>query len=358
MSLAIETNVPLAPLTTFELGGAAESFVAVRSEAECLEALAHAEARGLPVTVLGGGSNVVVPDEGVRGLVLAIRSRGLHLEEVGGASVRLRASAGEPWEDVVEAAVSRDLAGLECLTGIPGLAGATPIQNVGAYGQEVGDRLVSVEAYDRETRRVITLDRDACELGYRQSRLKREAGRYVVLAVTFELTRDGAPSIRYRELAEACPEGASLAAVRRTVFALRKKKSMVLDPADPNRRSAGSFFTNPVVDADTFARVVEVALTRGLVAREEDVPRYPAGDAVKLAAGWLIERAGIQKGMRRGPVGVSSAHALALVHHGGGTTGELLALAASIRAQVEAVFGVRLEAEPRLLGPDGAPALA
>jgi UDP-N-acetylmuramate dehydrogenase len=357
MTLRIRSNVPLAELTTLELGGAAESFVAIESEAECLEALAHAEAHGLDVTLLGGGSNVVVPDAGVGGLVIAMRNRGIRLEARGDRSVRLHAAAGEPWESVVEAAVSRDLAGLECLTGIPGLAGATPIQNVGAYGQEVGDHLVSVDVYDRVERRRRTLDRDACELGYRDSRLKREPTRFVVLGVTFELEKGGAPKLRYGELIEACPPGASLAEVRRVVYGLRAKKSMVIEPSDPNRRSAGSFFTNPVVDASALAKVVEVAIARGLASNESEIPRYPQGDAVKLAAGWLIERAGVRKGLRRDHVGVSSAHALALVHHGGGRTGELLDLAREIRAQVEAVFSVRLETEPRLLGPRSAPAL-
>ena len=358
MSLELEPSVPLAPLTTLELGGHAELFASARTSAECLEALEYAEARGLDVTFLGGGSNVVVPDEGVAGLVVAVRSRGLHFERGAGKSVTLRALAGEPWEGVVEAAVSRELAGLECLTGIPGLTGATPIQNVGAYGQEVGDRLVEVEVFDRLERRHRVLSREDCELGYRDSRLKRDPTRFLVLSVSFELEEGGAPSLRYGELTAACPEGASLAEVRRVVLALRRKKSMVIDPADPNRRSAGSFFTNPVVDAATLARVVEIAKTRGLVSRGDEVPRYPAGDAFKLAAGWLIERAGISRGLRRGAVGVSDAHSLALVHHGGGQTAELLALAAEIRAKVEAVFGVRLEAEPRLFGPAGAPALA
>jgi UDP-N-acetylmuramate dehydrogenase len=357
MSLRVERDVPLAPLTTLELGGAAEAFVAVESEAECLEAVEYAQAHGLALTFLGGGSNVVVPDAGVSGLVVAMRNRGIQFEEAAGRSVILRAAAGEPWENVVDAAVSRELAGLECLTGIPGLAGATPIQNVGAYGQEIGDQLVSVEVFDREEGMRRVLGRDDCELAYRDSRLKRDPTRFVVLAVSFELERGGAPALRYGELAEACPASASLAEVRHTVLALRRKKSMVLDPDDPNRRSAGSFFTNPVVDDETYARVVDAALARGLVEREDAIPCFPSDGRKKLAAGWLIERAGIHKGLRRGRVGVSSAHALALVHHGGGSTSELLALAGEIRAKVAAVFSVKLECEPQLLGPHGAPAL-
>lgn len=357
MSVALEPEVPLASLTSLELGGAAELFAAVTSESECVEALELARERGLEVSLLGGGSNVVVPDEGVPGLVLALRSRGIELEPGRGRCVLLRAAAGEPWENVVEAAVSRELAGLECLSGIPGLAGATPIQNVGAYGQEVGDSLVSVEVFDRVEWRSRSLNREDCELGYRESRLKRDPGRFVVLSVTFELLGGGAPALRYRELEEACLPGASLAEVRRVVRALRRKKSMLLDPSDPNRRSAGSFFTNPVVDAATLAHVEEVARSRGMVQRADEVPRFAHGDRLKLAAGWLIERAGVTKGLRRGNVGVSTAHALALVHHGGGTAAELLELARTIRDDVESVFGVRLEAEPRLLGPRALPAL-
>lgn len=346
----VERGRPLAPLTTIELGGAAEAFLRITDDAEALEALRWASERDLAVTVLGGGSNVVVADAGVPGLTIQMATRGLELSPEGDR-VRLRAAAGEPWEAVVALAVESGLSGIECLAGIPGLAGATPIQNVGAYGQEVSDTLDRVRVLDRESLCVHTLASDELELGYRDSSMKRSPGRFVVLGVELLLERGGPKPIRYAELSSALPSSPTLDEVRETVLRLRRKKSMVLDPSDPNRRSAGSFFTNPIVSAEAAARVFSIAVERGVVRDASSVPSYPAGvGRVKLAAGWLIEKAGIDKGLRRGPVGVSTAHALALVHHGGGTTRELLALAEEVRARVAEAFGVRLEIEPALLG--------
>ncbi len=346
----VERGRPLAPLTTLELGGAAEAFLVVTSDTDALEGLRWARERGLAVTVLGGGSNVVVADGGVSGLTLHMATRGLALAPEG-AQVRLSAAAGEPWEDVVALAVRSGLAGIECLAGIPGLAGATPIQNVGAYGQEVSDTLDRVRVVDRQTLEVRTLAAAELELGYRDSYMKRNPERYVVLGIELLLAPGGPKPVRYAELASTLPAAPSLAEVRETVLQLRRKKSMVLDPADANRRSAGSFFTNPIVADEDAARVVALAVARGFARDAASVPTYPAGPGrTKLAAGWLIEKAGIEKGLRRGPVGVSTAHALALVHHGGGTTRELLALADEVRGRVMEVFGVRLEREPVVLG--------
>jgi UDP-N-acetylmuramate dehydrogenase len=355
--ISIEENVALAPLTTFELGGPARFFVAAAEEEQVAEALAWAAARGLAAFVLGGGSNVVVPDAGVEGLVVRMACRGLAFR-ADGDHVQCEVSAGEPWDGVVAATVARDLAGLECLSGIPGAAGATPIQNVGAYGQEVADTLQSVRVLDRQDGGVRALAPAACAFAYRDSAFKRDPGRYVVLGATFALRPGGAPTLRYAELAQALAGHArpTLAEARAAVLALRRKKSMVIDPADPNRRSAGSFFTNPVLAAADAEAVVDRALAAGLVRERGEVPRYPAGEGrVKLAAGWLIERSGLAKGLRRGAVGLSSRHALALVHHGGGTTAELLAFARHVRDMVEARFGVRLVPEPVVLGGGGDP---
>jgi UDP-N-acetylmuramate dehydrogenase len=350
LALAVAQNVPLAPLTTLELGGPASYFVRADDEATVVEALQWAGRRGVPVFVLGGGSNLVVGDAGFDGLVLQVAPRGLEFREAGAETLVL-AAAGQPWDALVAEAVARQLAGIECLAGIPGLVGATPIQNVGAYGQEVAETIRSVRVLDRQSLAVVDLTPAACGFGYRDSAFKRAPDRHVVLAVTFALRPGGAPALRYGELAQAVAPTATLAEVRAAVVALRRRKSMVIDPADENRRSAGSFFMNPIVAPAQAARVVQQALSEGLVTDAAQVPRYPApGGQIKLAAGWLIERAGVAKGYRRGPVGVSSRHALALVHHGGGRTADLLALAREVRDAVAARFGVRLVPEPVLLG--------
>jgi len=346
-------QVPLAPLTTLELGGPARHLVRARDEATVSETVAWAAGRGWPLVVLGGGSNVVVPDAGVDGVVLKIETRGVTFHEGGVVT----AAAGEPWGDLVAATVARGWAGLECLTAIPGLVGATPIQNVGAYGQEVGDVIREVRALERRTGRVVHLPASACGFGYRDSRFRRSPDEHVVLGVTFALRPAGAPRIAYKELDDALAargiagRARSLAMVADTVRALRAKKSMVIDPADPNRRSAGSFFTNPLLDGAAFDALAARAVAAGVVTAADEVPRFDAGDGRrKVPAAWLIERAGFTKGLRRGAVGISSAHALALVHHGGGTTAALLALAQEIEDGVRARFGVALEREPIVLG--------
>ena len=353
MVLVLEHNVRLAPLTTFELGGPARAFARVRTDDELLAALELAKRDGMDVFVLGGGSNLLVSDAGFDGLVVRVEGRGVQIG-VDGDRGRVEVAAGEPWDAVVERTIAAGLAGLECLSGIPGSAGATPIQNVGAYGREVAEVITCVRALDRHTGEIIELDRKGCAFGYRDSALKRAPHRWVVLSVQLQLDPDGPPVIRYAELARTLDHDTpSLHHVRRTVLALRRSKSMVLDPDDPNRRSAGSFFTNPIVSSETARSVIERALDRGVVSRAEDVPRYAVPgrpDHVKLAAGWLIESAGIHKGLRREQVGISSKHALALVHHGGGSARQLLDLAAWVRERVEESHGVRLVPEPVLLG--------
>jgi UDP-N-acetylmuramate dehydrogenase len=344
----IRHGVPLAPLTTFELGGPAAHFTEATDDAAITEALRWAGARDMPVAILGGGSNLVVADAGFDGLVIRVATRGRTFQPLSDGAVGVTAAAGEPWDELVAETVARGLAGLECLSGIPGLAGATPIQNVGAYGQEVAQTIRTVRVLDRETLATSELDAAACVFGYRDSRFKREPHRFVVLAVTFDLRPGGAPALRYPELAAALASTSAptLADVRAAVLALRAKKSMVIAPADPNRRSAGSFFMNPIVaaaEADAVARRAGVA--------PEAMPRFPAGPGrVKLSAGWLIERAGFPRGTRRGPVGVSTAHALALVNLGGARTEQLLSFAVEIRDSVQARLGVLLSPEPVLLG--------
>jgi UDP-N-acetylmuramate dehydrogenase len=332
----------LSDCTTLELGGPARRFVAATCDADLVAAVSDCDARGEPVFVLGGGSNVVFADEGFDGAVVRVATRGVVFD---GDVVDV--AAGEPWDDLVAWSVRAGRAGLEGLSGIPGLVGATPIQNVGAYGQEVKDTLVSVRAWDREEKRIVVLARDACRFSYRHSMLK-ETSRFVVLRVAFDLPRSAASApIRYAELARALGvregEAAPLARVRETVIALRRGKGMVLDPADPDTRSAGSFFVNPTMDEAAY---------EALAARAgEKVPRF-AADAglVKVPAAWLIERAGFTKGASHGGAAISSKHALAITNRANATTADVLALARAIRAAVESRFGLPLTPEPVLVG--------
>lgn len=332
------THVPLAPKTTLELGGPARFYLVADDVASVAEGVRWAEARGVGVRILGGGSNLIVPDAGFDGLVIEMALRGVEVRDG-----IVTAAAGESWDGLVRRTVAMDLAGIECLAGIPGRVGAAPIQNVGAYGQEVKETIRAVRVLDLASRQEETLAPDACAFAYRDSRFKQNPGRYAVLGVTFGLVPGGRPALRYAELVDAMDGDTepTLERVRETVVALRRAKSMVIDPADPNRRSAGSFFTNPLVEPALAERIAQSSPT--------GVPRWPTADGrVKLAAGWLIEHAGMTKGTRRGNVGLSSQHALALVHHGGGTTRELLALAEEVVRAVRERFGVTLVREPVL----------
>lgn len=349
-ALAPRANVPLASCCTLEVGGPAEYFVEAADEATVVAALVWARARGASFRVLGGGSNLVVADHGVDGLVVRLTMRGVAVREADGVA-ELTAAAGEPWDDLVRLTVERGWAGLECLSGIPGLVGATPIQNVGAYGQEVSETLVSLRALDTRSGRIVTLARRDCGFTYRDSIFKTvEPARYVVLAVTYRLAAGGGPTVRYAEL-EQHLRGRSIARpslgeVRESVLAIRRSKSMVIDRGDENRRSCGSFFTNPIVAADHAARVEQLT-------GEATMPRWPQPDGrVKLAGAWLIERAGFRRGQRDGAVGLSTRHALAIVAHDGARAADVVAFARRIQAAVEARFGVRLTPEPVFWGLD------
>jgi UDP-N-acetylmuramate dehydrogenase len=351
MTLDVRENVPLAPLSTLGVGGTARHYARVSSADEVLGAVDWARARDLPLFVLGGGSNVVLSDAGHPGLVLHLATRGVETRREG-ARVEVTAEAGEPWDELVASAVAQGWAGVECLSGIPGLVGATPIQNVGAYGQDVSETVVSVEALDLTTGRVERLASEECAFAYRDSRFKSaDKGRFIVLRVTYALRPGGPPSVRYAELARRLEEQGlaepSLADVRETVVALRRRKSMVLDAQDPNARSVGSFFTNPIVSA-AFADDLEAAVRReGLIREDEHPPRFPARDGhVKLSAAWLIEKSGLAKGYGRGNVGLSSRHTLAIVNRGGAAASEVVALAREVRDRVRARFGVTLVPEP------------
>jgi UDP-N-acetylmuramate dehydrogenase len=330
------------------LGGPARWFVHARHDADVRAAWAWAREREVRLQVLGGGSNVVVDDAGVEALVVQVDTRGIEWRETADA-LEVTAAAGESWDDFVRCAVAREWAGVECLSGIPGRVGATPIQNVGAYGQEVSDTISAVHALDRRSGETVSLARAECGFTYRDSRFKSaEPDRWIVLGVTFALEAGGRPTIRYDELARHLKSrgvvSPTLGDVRESVIAIRRGKSMVLDPGDPNRRSCGSFFTNPVIDA---AHADTVASRAGVTG----MPRWPQPDGrVKLSAAWLIERAGFAKGESAGRVGLSSRHTLAIVCHDGARAADVTAFARRIRNVVRDRFDVHLIPEPVLWG--------
>lgn len=339
----IVENVPLAPLTTIGIGGPARCFLRAESVDELRDGLAWAGQRDLPVFILGGGSNLLIADEGFPGLVIQIDIRGITVESEDEFAM-VKAGAGEPWDAFVAFAVDKGWAGIECLSGIPGSTGATPIQNVGAYGQDVSETIARVEALDRTTGRVVWFTNWDCRFGYRSSLFKNyERDRYVVLSVTFRLRIGGPAAIRYPELLKYVEErGVSvgnLRGVREAVIAIRKRKGMVIDRADPDTRSDGSFFMNPVISSAQFASFPR-----------PDAPHFPAGQDVKLSAAWLIEQAGFHKGFVHGNVGLSSKHTLAVINRGGGTAAEVLELVRMIQDRVREMFGVELHPEPNLIG--------
>ena len=348
---AILENVSLAPRTTLSVGGPARFYAEPRSPAAVRAALEWAGERAIAVRVLGGGSNLLVADRGVAALVLGVHITGVDVYTSPDA-VHVTAGAGEPWDPFVERAVDSGWAGLECLSGIPGKVGATPIQNVGAYGQDVSETIERVDAIDRATAEPVTFSARECAFAYRDSAFKHAlADRFVLTSVTFRLTPGGAPALRYAELTRALAGAPSptLAQVRATVIALRRSKSMVFDPADENHRSAGSFFTNPLVTEPQLAAAREAA--RPLLRAGEKIPEFPAEPGLtKLSAGWLIERAGFPRGTHEGAVGLSTRHALAIVNRGSATAADIVAFATRIKRGVFETFGVSLVPEPVLLG--------
>jgi len=327
--------------TTFHLGGPAAEFVTATTEAEIIEAVTAADAAGKDVLVLGGGSNLVVADAGFPGTVIKLATTGVTAEPVEGG-VLVTVAAGETWDDFVTTAVDKGWSGVEALSGIPGSVGATPIQNVGAYGQDVSQTITSVKVFDRELREVRSFTAGECGFGYRWSRFKAVPGRYVVLEVTFRLGTDGETGspIAYAQLAGALgvEQGTRVPSkqIREAVLSLRRSKGMVIDEADHDTWSAGSFFTNPVVAPEDVP---------------EGAPAYPQPDGtVKTSAAWLIDHAGFKKGHGNQKVSLSTKHTLALTNRGEGTTEDLLALAREVRDGVEAAYGIVLVNEPVMLG--------
>ncbi len=334
-------STTLAGLTTLRLGGPAAELVEAHDEATLVEAVRSADSEDTPVLLVGGGSNLVVADEGYAGRVVVVRNQGLRVESdlCGGAYVEI--GAGHSWDDVVAAAVANGWVGVEALSGIPGTTGATPIQNVGAYGQEISQTLARVRTWDRKLGGFRSFAAADCDFGYRTSRFKRDPGRFVVLSTTYQFSLgDLSTPVQYAELARALGietgQRAPAQDVREAVLTLRRRKAMVLDAADHDTWSTGSFFTNPVVAADVVP---------------DGAPSWPQPDGlVKTSAAWLIEQAGFTKGYGSDRVRLSSRHTLAITNRGGGTTTELLDLARELQAGVEQRFGITLVNEPVLVG--------
>ncbi|MFH1354376.1 MAG: UDP-N-acetylmuramate dehydrogenase [bacterium] len=327
--MEVRGNVLLASLTTVGLGGRAQYFASCSTVEDLKEALLFAREKNLAVHILGGGSNTIFADKGFAGLVIKVELKGMKFIKDG----LVEAAAGEEWDNVVEECVKRGLAGLECLSGVPGSVGAAPVQNVGAYGQQAADVVDEVEILDRQTLGEVLFSSKQCQFGYRYSRFKgKDSGRYIVTKVTFRLRPGGESVVQYPELVKRLGEKATLEKVREVVLELRKEKALM---AESGLQSCGSFFINPIIPRDKLSRLQ----------KDYEVPHFEAGNDVKVSAAWLVEQAGYKKGFRRDNVGISPKHALALVNYGG-TAEELLVLAEDIQAAVKKKFGIELEREP------------
>src|SRR5438270_1884047 len=347
--MLIQENVPLAPLTTLKVGGPARYFVQAYTIAEVSEAVSLARSRNLALLVLGGGSNLVISDAGWPGLVLKVSIPGVEERSQGDKSL-FEVGAGEEWDKFVAQAVSRNCSGIECLSGIPGSVGGTPVQNVGAYGQEVADTIESVLTLDLKDGQVHELCNEACSFKYRTSIFNTsERGRYIILRVTYSLTPAGEPAILYADLKKyfaGWTTKPSLADTREGVRQIRASKAMLISPGDEDSRSAGSFFKNPVLSAKDYEQLTAWATSMNL-----QVPSYPALESQrKVSAAWLVEHSGLSRGYTRGPVGISRKHALAIVNRGGATAADVIALKNEIQQRVADTFGIHLTPAPVFVG--------
>ncbi len=353
--MRLQTNIPLAPLTTLGVGGPARYFALAKSETEVFEAFSNAKDKNIPLFVLGGGSNLVISDRGWPGLVLKIGLQGIEREPDGDGQT-FHAAAGESWDNFVALTVSENFAGLECMSGIPGSVGGTPVQNVGAYGQEVSQTITSVRVLERATGTILDLSNEQCRFGYRSSIFNtQQRDRYIILRVSYRLRKDAQPTLRYADLQKffaTAQNPPTLLQVREAVLQIRQSKAMLLIPGDEDARSAGSFFKNPMVSREEAARIQALADARTPGMK---LPSYESGDGqVKLAAAWLVEQSGFSKGYTRGSVGISLKHALAIVNRGGAKADDVIALKNEIQQQVLDLWGVRLEPEPVFVGFEGA----
>jgi UDP-N-acetylmuramate dehydrogenase len=349
MALEIRENVSLAELTTLKIGGKARYFCAAQNEDEVREAVEFAEQNKLQIFVLGGGSNVLIADEGFDGLVLQISLKGISIFQEKGAAVCVTARAGEDWDQFVAFCVEKNLQGVECLSGIPGFVGGTPVQNVGAYGQEVSQTIVSVRVFERKTKFFSDLLNWQCDFSYRTSIFNiTQKDIYIVLAVTFCLTPDGEPRIDYRDLREIfADKKPTLAETRNAVLNIRRAKSMIIDKQDANSKSAGSFFKNPIVSNEKYLEIRERAESLNI----GDVPSFIVDKkSKKIPAAWLIENSGFHKGYARGQAGISSKHTLALINRGAANAKDMTELMREIQSKVLEVFGIMLMPEPVFVG--------
>lgn len=354
-TIKIQENVQLAPFTTLKIGGDARYFIRAENEEHVIKAVEFADKNGLKLFVLGGGSNVLISDEGFDGLVLQIGISSkfqvpcFELKSVLNSkhgtrnSKLIRVGAGEDWDDFVACCVEHDLAGVECLSGIPGFVGGTPVQNVGAYGQEVAETIVEVRCFDRMSRKIVTLSNTDCGFTYRTSIFNStHRDRFIVLSATFALRQNGEAKIVYKDLLDNFGGGQpSLGEVRKAVLKIRRAKSMVIDADDPNSKSAGSFFKNPILEIEKLKEIRAVF---------EYVPYFNFGEKIKIPAAWLIENAGFHKGFATNNVGISSNHTLALINRGDATAAEMIVLKESIQKTVAAKFGIDLQPEPVFVG--------
>jgi UDP-N-acetylmuramate dehydrogenase len=347
--MVIAENVPLAPLTTLKVGGAARYFIEATSVAEVSQAVEFSKSAGLPLFILGGGSNLVISDAGWPGLVLKIGITGINHRH-GHDEVIFEAGAGEDWDKFVGMVVAHNIAGIECLSGIPGSVGASPVQNVGAYGQEVSNTIESVVALDLRDGQVHELSNQDCGFSYRTSIFNStERGRYIILQVNYSLKHGAAAYVTYADLKKyfaGWSEKPTLANVRDAVRKIRAGKGMLITAGDDDCRSAGSFFKNPILSADQYQ-----ALTARAAAKNLQIPSYPALDAQKkVSAAWLVEHSGFSRGYGNGPVGISRKHALAIVNRGNATAADIVAFKQDIQQRVEEIWGILLEPEPVFVG--------
>ncbi|HMS33584.1 MAG TPA: UDP-N-acetylmuramate dehydrogenase [Ignavibacteria bacterium] len=344
-------DVKLSQYTTIGLGGPADLFISCKNTDDIVSALKYAKQNVIPVQVFSGGSNIIFPDSGYKGMVIKADQKGIEFSENENL-IFVKTKAGEIWDDVVKFCIEKGLSGIESLSGIPGSAGAVPVQNVGAYGQEIKDMLVSLKAIDRETLKECIFNNEDCDFGYRQSRFKnKDKDRYIITEVLFGFTKDADPEIKYPELENYIktnhsfspedPVNEKLIFIRKAVLELRKKKSMIIDINDPDSRSCGSFFMNPVInreELDNFCNLLNDV-------NKEQIPVFKTGDKFKIPAAWLIERAGFKKGYIKGGAGISKNHSLALINING-TAAELLGLASEIKNKVYEISGISLSIEP------------
>lgn len=353
--LKIRENVPLAPLTTIKIGGKARFFVRATEEEEVIEAFNFAKKNEFKIFILGGGSNILVSDKGFDGLVLQIALKGISFHKKKENIVSVKVGAGEDWDEFVNLCVEKNFAGIECLSGIPGFVGGTPIQNVGAYGQEVSETITSVRVFDRKSGELLEFSNSDCCFQYRQSIFNTsEKDRFIVLSVNYSLIENGDPKIVYKDLQNFFGDRKpTLSETRKAVLQIRASKSMVINENDPNSRSIGSFFKNPVVSTEEFEKIKNSIIKKEIVRKEEEIPLFKVDEKnVKIPAAWLIEKSGFTKGFVSGEVGISENHTLAIINRGTASAEDILGLKEKIQKLVETKFGISLQPEPIFVGFD------